>query len=69
MSGRDLFLAMRQINPGIKALLSSGYSINGEAQGILNQGVMAFLHKPYLWAELAQSVAKVLSGSKMSRMA
>jgi signal transduction histidine kinase/ActR/RegA family two-component response regulator len=68
MGGRDLFLAMRQINPGIKALLSSGFSMNGEADGILDQGVMAFLHKPYLWAELAQSVASVLNGSKMSRM-
>ncbi|MHC4887512.1 MAG: response regulator, partial [Planctomycetota bacterium] len=41
MGGRDTFIAMRQINPGIKALLASGYSIEGEANAILREGVHA----------------------------
>ena len=45
LAGKDLFLAMRAINPRIRALLASGYSLNGEAQSILDAGVLAFLQK------------------------
>jgi PAS domain S-box-containing protein len=62
MGGRELFLALREINPKIRALLSSGYSINGEAQGILNLGVLAFVPKPFRLSELAQQVGKALVG-------
>ncbi|HEY3320651.1 MAG TPA: PAS domain S-box protein [Planctomycetota bacterium] len=61
MGGRDAFLAMRQINPGVRALLSSGYSLDGEAQDILDEGVLAFVGKPYRLEELAQSVASALA--------
>jgi CheY-like chemotaxis protein len=60
MGGRDTFLAMRRINPQVRALLSSGYSLNGEAQGILNEGVLGFVGKPYCRAELSRSVAETL---------
>jgi nitrogen-specific signal transduction histidine kinase len=60
MGGRDTFLAMRRINPQVRALLSSGYSLNGEAQGILNEGVLGFIGKPYCRAELSRSVAETL---------
>jgi CheY-like chemotaxis protein len=61
MGGRDAFIAMRQINPQIRALLSSGYSLNGEAQAILEEGVLGFIGKPYRLAELARSVAEALA--------
>jgi PAS domain S-box-containing protein len=63
LGGRELFLALREINPGIKALLASGFSINGEAQGILDLGVLVFINKPFRLVELAQSVAKALGSS------
>lgn len=61
MNGREAFLAMRTINPQIRALLSSGFSLNGEAQGILNEGVLAFLGKPYRLGELSRSVSETLA--------
>ena len=60
MGGRELFQALRGINPGIRALLSSGYSINGDAQGILDDGVMGFLEKPCQRGDLAAKIAEVL---------
>ncbi len=62
LDGRDTFAAMKQINPKIKAILSSGYSINGEAQKILDDGVMDFIGKPFKQAELSQKVALLLQG-------
>ena len=61
MGGGDTFLAMREINPDIKALLSSGYGINGEAQSILDLGVMGFLKKPFQLAHLSEMVAEALA--------
>jgi len=62
LGGRDTFIAMREINPDVRAILSSGYSINGEAQAILDEGVMAFVGKPFSQAELSEKVAQVLRG-------
>ena len=61
MGGRDAFLAMRRINPGIRAILSSGYSLDGEAQAILDEGVLVFVGKPYRQSELGRKVADAMT--------
>jgi PAS domain S-box-containing protein len=61
MGGREAFAALRRINPQVKVILVSGYSIQGEAQGILDEGAIAFLQKPFSLAALAQQVAAALA--------
>jgi PAS domain S-box-containing protein len=61
LSGKDTFIALKQINPEVKVLLSSGYSVNGEAQKILDEGVKAFIQKPYRLIELSQVINEVLT--------
>jgi two-component system cell cycle sensor histidine kinase/response regulator CckA len=61
LGGRDTFIAMRGINPEVKAILSSGYSINGEAEQILREGVLGFIQKPFTTAALAELIAGVMS--------
>ncbi len=61
MGGHETFIAMKKINPAIKALLSSGYSFNGEAEKIIKEGVLDFIQKPYQKAELSQKVAQALT--------
>jgi signal transduction histidine kinase len=60
MGGRDAFIAMRKMNPKLKVLLASGYSIDGEAQGILDEGAKAFIQKPFTLDQLARDVEDVL---------
>jgi len=60
LGGRETFIAMREINPEIKAILSSGYSIDGPAQEILDEGVKSFIQKPFELQKLSDKVAKVL---------
>ena len=60
LGGRDTFAAMKKINPDIRALLSSGYSLDGDAQAILDDGVMGFIGKPYTHSKLSEVVAEVL---------
>ncbi len=49
------------INPGIKIILSSGYSLNGEAKHIMDRGgARAFLQKPFPFEDLSQKIREVL---------
>jgi CheY-like chemotaxis protein len=60
MNGRQTYQAMKEINPEVRAILSSGYTINGEAQAILDEGVLAFVGKPFEKTELSQRIAQAL---------
>lgn len=60
MNGRDAFLAMREINPDIKVLVSSGFSKEIEMQRMLSEGALGFLRKPYGIDELYHKVDEVL---------
>ncbi|MBN2584161.1 MAG: response regulator, partial [Planctomycetes bacterium] len=60
VGGRDCFRAMRLVNPNVRALLSTGYGLNGAAQRILDEGVAGFVEKPYDLIRLSQAVAAVL---------
>ena len=49
ISGGETFDRLREINPGIKVLLSSGYSINGEAQNIWTAAATGSSRSPFIW--------------------
>ena len=51
---------MKEINPDIKVLLSSGYSIDGEATEILERGCDSFIQKPFNMKELSRAIREVL---------
>ena len=63
MGGKDAYVAMRAINPKIVAILASGYSLDGDAQSIIDEGVMGFIQKPFRAAELSQKIEEVLVAS------
>ena len=65
MNGKETFNKMKIINPNVLALLSSGYSIDGEAQKILDEGVKGFLAKPYRRADLIQTIADLLHENRV----
>ena len=60
MDGKDTFLALKGIDPDVKVLLSSGYSITKQIRELLDKGVAEFIQKPYRIAELSQKIADVL---------
>jgi CheY-like chemotaxis protein len=60
ISGGETFDRLREINPEIRVLLSSGYSINGHAQQILNRGCNGFLQKPFHLEKLSRKVREML---------
>ena len=56
MSGGDCFRRMREINPKARVVLSSGYSMDGSIQGVMKEGILAFIQKPYRLEELSRVV-------------
>jgi PAS domain S-box-containing protein len=59
-SGSETFDRMRAINPNLKVLLASGYSIDGQAGKIMERGCKGFIQKPFNLEELAQKINEVL---------
>ena len=63
MTGDKLILEMMKIRPDLLAILNTGYShkmSNQKAQAI---GIKAYVHKPIIVTELANTIRKVLDGS------
>ena len=60
MSGGDTFDRLKEINPEIKVLLSSGYSINGQATEILERGCNGFIQKPFNMKQLSRKLREIL---------
>jgi two-component system cell cycle sensor histidine kinase/response regulator CckA len=60
LNGGETYDELKNINPDIKALLSSGYSIDGLAQDILNRGCNGFIQKPFNINKLSCKVRDVL---------
>ncbi|MBW1802472.1 MAG: PAS domain S-box protein [Deltaproteobacteria bacterium] len=60
MSGGETFDQLKLINPEIKVLLSSGYSLNGQAQSILHRGCHGFIQKPFDLKALSQKMREIL---------
>jgi PAS domain S-box-containing protein len=56
MSGGDCFRRMKEINPKARVVLSSGYSMDGSIQIVMNEGILAFIQKPYRLEELSRVV-------------
>jgi CheY-like chemotaxis protein len=59
-SGGETFDRIRKIQPKARVLLSSGYSIKGEAQKILDRGCDGFIQKPYNLEKLSEKLQQIL---------
>ncbi|MFZ7111657.1 MAG: PAS domain S-box protein [Desulfatiglandales bacterium] len=60
MGGGDVYDRLKEVNPDIRVLLSSGYNIDGEASVILERGCNGFIQKPFKISDLAQKVKEIL---------
>ncbi|MDP4978286.1 MAG: response regulator [Desulfobacterales bacterium] len=60
MGGKEVFNRIKEINPKAKVLLSSGYSLNGQAQEIMAQGCSGFIQKPFDTVELSRKIREIL---------
>lgn len=62
MSGGEVFDKLKKMNPDVKVLLLSGYSIDGEATRILDRGCSGFIQKPFKMNQLSSVLDTILRG-------
>jgi len=55
-----IVLQLKEIDQGVKVVLSSGYSINGDAQQVLDRGCMGFIQKPFNLTAISLKIREIL---------
>ena len=60
MGGPETFEAIKALNPDVKVIFSSGYSVNRIAREIMDKGCRAFIQKPFSIETISQKIRDVL---------
>jgi CheY-like chemotaxis protein len=61
MNGRDLFDQLRTIDPSLRALVSTGYSVEGEVSELIRRGCKGYIQKPFSIKLLAKEIRRILN--------
>ncbi|MFZ0448586.1 MAG: PAS domain S-box protein [Desulfatiglandaceae bacterium] len=60
MGGKQSLEALLEMDPGLKVVIASGYSVNGRTKEALDAGARGFIRKPYEIREVLKVIRKVL---------
>jgi CheY-like chemotaxis protein len=60
MGAEETFLALRQLDPDVRAIISSGYDNDDMARQFLDMGFCGYLTKPYRVGDLGKIIRTVL---------
>ncbi|MGD8765431.1 MAG: PAS domain S-box protein [Desulfobacteraceae bacterium] len=64
MSGKETYERLKEINPNVKILLVSGYSLNQQIEDLISMGCNGFIQKPFDILQLSQKVREMLNADK-----
>lgn len=64
LNGEEILHEIRKINPYVKVLLASGFSINEEIEALLKKGAQDFIQKPFMRVDISIKVADILNVKK-----
>jgi two-component system cell cycle sensor histidine kinase/response regulator CckA len=59
--GQECFKSLKAIDPDVRAILSTGYGLDGHAQDTLDTGMVGYVQKPYHMDDLVTAVADALA--------
>jgi PAS domain S-box-containing protein len=60
MNGRQAYSELKKIDPAVKVILASGYSLDGQAADILKDGCAGFIQKPFTIGTISRKIRAVL---------
>jgi len=58
--GKECFNQLKKINPSIRAIIASGYNLNGELNNFSSYGINAILYKPFTIETLLSTISQAL---------
>ncbi len=67
IGGGKTFDRIREVRPGLPVILSSGYSLDGEASEIMSRGCNGFIQKPFKIEDLSRKIREIIDGGGSSR--
>lgn len=59
--GRTTFIELRELDPDAKILISSGYTVDGDARELLSRGALGFIQKPFRSSAIREKLTSVLT--------
>jgi two-component system cell cycle sensor histidine kinase/response regulator CckA len=65
MDGEIIYDRLKEIDPGIKVLIASGYSLNGKAGELMTKGCSGFIQKPFRMNQLSLKLNEILSNKEL----
>jgi two-component system, cell cycle sensor histidine kinase and response regulator CckA len=60
LNGSETYNRLKSINPQVKVILSTGYSMGNKARKILDKGCHGIIQKPFRIEDLSQKIREVL---------
>ncbi len=66
MGGSETYDRLKAAHPDVKVLLSSGYSMDGQAADILKRGCNGFIQKPFNIEQLSRKISDILQTHPMN---
>lgn len=60
MGGQETYWKLKRIDPYVKVILMTGFSIDGDVRDLLQSGVLGYIHKPFRKIELLRAVRTAL---------
>lgn len=61
MGGHKCLQKLREIDPEVKVIIASGYSVNGSVKETLDAGAVGFIGKPYKLSDMLNNIKEVLT--------
>jgi len=63
LDGHGAFFRLKEIDPDVRVLLSSGYVSEEDARDVLEAGAVGFLQKPYRMVDLARRIRAIFDAA------
>jgi PAS domain S-box-containing protein len=60
MSGKEIYWQLKKIDPDVKVLLVSGYSLNKQVEELMKMGCNGFIQKPFDITQFSQKLREIL---------
>ena len=64
MDGKKCFQELKELDPAIRVVMSSGYSVSGSYRNLESGGVKAFIDKPYRFGQMLETIRKIFDGEE-----
>lgn len=61
MNGVDAFYQLKEFNPEVKVLISSGFTNDARISKLIEDGALSFIQKPYRQIDLSKKIADILN--------